>query len=301
MRPQQDVQQQDQQQQQLHMTWQQVTDTLVHLLQPFGFDIVHAFPVQLFNNQSPPEHQLPAFDRPNSTLAVIIGNSNALWLPFLQQLANEPQLQDLQDPLDAYVEHHVSAAVQRCCCSFVASVSTQAGTEEAAAAREDSSQQHMLPQQHHEQQTNSILCHEGTQQVAHTQQQQRQLQQSSVLRHELRFSHHTGPKFVNMLRAAQLSGLAYYSSTTHLAMHARYGPWFALRAVAVFDCDGPDPADAAFDQMTCPYPELEQQAGQEMRRLEELGGLANWQAHWRKWAELRGIGGRHTDPRWVKS
>jgi hypothetical protein len=102
-----------------------------------------------------------------------------------------------------------------------------------------------------------------------------------------------------MLRAAQLSGLAYYSSTTHLAMHACYGPWFALRAVAVFDCQGPDPADPAFDQMTCPYPELEQEAGQEMRRLEGLGGLTNWQAHWKQWAELRGIGGKHTDPRWV--
>ncbi|WIA19745.1 hypothetical protein OEZ85_005665 [Tetradesmus obliquus] len=101
-----------------------------------------------------------------------------------------------------------------------------------------------------------------------------------------------------MLRAAQLSGLAYYSPTTHLALHTRYGPWFALRAVAVFDCEGPDPADSVFDQITCPYPELEQQAGEAMQRLEGLGGLANWQAHWRDWAALRGIGGKHTDSRY---
>jgi hypothetical protein len=253
--------------------------------------------LQLFNSQSPPEHQLPTFSRPGSTLAVIIGNNNALWQPFLQQLANEPHLQEWQDPLDAYVEQHVTAAVQRLCCSCLsqASSSTPEVTKEAAAAAVHQAAQERDCHQHQKQQLQEPgPGQESTQQV--TQQHQ---QQPSVVRHELRFSHHTGPKFVNMLRAAQLSGLAYYSSTTHLAMHTRYGPWFALRAVAVFDCEGPDPADSAFDQMTCPYPDLEQEAGQAMRKLEGLGGLANWQAHWRQWAELRGIGGKHTDPRWV--
>jgi hypothetical protein len=306
MQPQQHLQQQDNQQQQPHMTWQQITATLAQLLQPFGFDIVHAFPLQLFNSQSPPEHQLPTFNWPGSTLAVIIGNSNALWQPFLQQLARQPQLQEMQDPLDAYVEQHVTAAVQRCCCSCLsqASGSTQAGSMEEPAAVHQAAQECDCQQHQQQQQQEALAGQESiqpvTQQQQHQQQQQQQQQQQpSVVRHELRFSHHTGPKFVNMLRAAQLSGLAYYSSTTHLAMHARYGPWFALRAVAVFDCEGPNPADSAFDQMTCPYPELEQEAGQAMQKLEGLGGLANWQAHWRQWAELRGMGGKHTDPRCV--
>jgi hypothetical protein len=255
---------------------------------------VHAFPVQLFNSHSPQDRQLPTFNQPTSTLAVIIGNSNALWLPFLQQVAEETQLKELPDPLDAYVEQHITSAVLQCCRSTAGCSAAEQpeGQTAAAAGIHESEQPHdgssscLQPQQ------------QLNQQPSQTQQQQQQ-QQPAALCHELRFSHHTGAKFINMLRAAQLSGLAYYSSTTHLGMHARYGPWFALRAVAVFDCEGPDPADSAFDQMTCPYPELEQQAGEAMRRLEELGGLANWQAHWREWAELRGIGGKHTDPRWV--
>jgi methylmalonic aciduria homocystinuria type C protein len=292
MQPQQrsqcDVQHQWQQHQQTCKRWQQITADLKALLQLLGFDIVHAFPVQLFNNQSPQDHQLPTFNQPNSTLAIIIGNSNALWLPFLQQLAQQPQLQGLPDPLDAYVVQHITAAVQQCCCctalpgSSAAALpagSPAAASDSAADKPHDSSSYQQLP--------------------LHQLQQQQEQQQPAALRHELRFSHHTGPKFINMLRAAQLSGLAYYSSTTHLAMHRCYGPWFALRAVAVFDCEGPDPADSAFGQMTCPYPELEQQAGEAMRELEGLGGLANWQAHWRQWAELRSIGGKYTDPRWV--
>jgi hypothetical protein len=84
-------------------------------------------------------------------------------------------------------------------------------------------------------------------------------QQPSSCEFVIRFSHHTEPgKFVNMMRAAQLSGLAYYSSTTHLCMHPVYGPWFALRAVAVFNMDGPDPA--GFTQLPCPYPDVEDEA-----------------------------------------
>jgi hypothetical protein len=33
-----------------------------------------------------------------------------------------------------------------------------------------------------------------------------------------------------------------------------------------------------------------------MQRLERLGGLATWREHWREWAALRALGGRHTDP-----
>jgi hypothetical protein len=85
----------------------------------------------------------------------------------------------------------------------------------------------------------------------------------------IRFSHHTEPgSFVNMMRAAQLSGLAYYSDTTHLCMHPVYGPWLALRAVAVFNVDGPDPA--GFCQLPCPYPDLEAEAAVKVMLLPAL-------------------------------
>lgn len=36
-----------------------------------------------------------------------------------------------------------------------------------------------------------------------------------------------------------------------------------------------------------------------MKELEALGGFRNWQQHWRDWAALRALGGKHTDPRCV--
>jgi hypothetical protein len=38
-----------------------------------------------------------------------------------------------------------------------------------------------------------------------------------------------------------------------------------------------------------------------MQRLEQLGGLQAWQQHWREWAALRALGGKHTDPRYAYS
>lgn len=224
-------------------------------LQVYGFDVVHPFPIQVFNTQSPPEHQLPTFDR-SSTLAVVIGNSNRLWAPFVAVLAENQHLAVLEDPLDEYTEQKIALAVQQAvalCCGRGAAV-----------------------------QPPSALHGHGRQQHAD-------------IAYEIRFSHHTEPgRFVNMLRIAQLSGLAYYSSTTHLCMHPTYGPWFALRAVAVFDCDGPDSGSSL--QLPCPHPELEAEAAAEMLRLEGEGGFATWQQHWQDWAALRALGGRYTDP-----
>lgn len=230
---------------------------LTKQLQTAGLDICHPFLAQLFNTQSPPEHQLPTFGR-SSTLAVVIGNSNRLWRPFVAALAHNDSLLGSEDnPLDAFVEQEVSNAVQQA----VSSYHHSAGIQYSLTSN---------PLQTAVQPT------------------------SASLKYELRFSPHTeSSKFVNMLRAAQLSGLAYYSSITHLCMHPKYGPWFALRAVAVFDCDGT--IARGFQQLPCPYPDLEAKAAAAMKQLEAKGGLANWQQHWREWAELRSIGGAYTD------
>jgi methylmalonic aciduria homocystinuria type C protein len=41
--------------------------------------------------------------------------------------------------------------------------------------------------------------------------------------------------YVAMQHCAQASGLAYLDPSSHISLHANYGPWFALRAVVVFD------------------------------------------------------------------
>lgn len=52
----------------------------------------------------------------------------------------------------------------------------------------------------------------------------------------LGFSHHLSPAPIPIQRYAALSGLAQMSPVG-LSIHPTYGPWIALRAVAVFDAD----------------------------------------------------------------
>ena len=44
-----------------------------------------------------------------------------------------------------------------------------------------------------------------------------------------------GSRFVAMQRAASAAGLAYLDAGSHLCLHPKFGPWFALRATLVFD------------------------------------------------------------------
>ena len=44
-----------------------------------------------------------------------------------------------------------------------------------------------------------------------------------------------GSRFVAMQRAASAAGLAYLDVGSHLCLHPKFGPWFALRATLVFD------------------------------------------------------------------
>ena len=45
----------------------------------------------------------------------------------------------------------------------------------------------------------------------------------------------TGEGYVGMQTLAEVAGLAYTHPYSHLSLHPRFGPWFALRAVLVFD------------------------------------------------------------------
>ena len=44
-----------------------------------------------------------------------------------------------------------------------------------------------------------------------------------------------GNRFVALQRAAATAGLAYLDTTSHLCLHPKFGAWFALRAVLIFD------------------------------------------------------------------
>ncbi|KAG2451854.1 hypothetical protein HYH02_003630 [Chlamydomonas schloesseri] len=104
---------------------------------------------------------------------------------------------------------------------------------------------------------------------------------------ELRFADtFSGPEFCDMLHAAVVSGLAWRDDELHLCCTRRWGCWFALRAVIVFDAVAPGSAINAAP-MEEPFPQLRPQLSSAYAALVAAGGLQNWAAHWREWAALR--------------
>jgi methylmalonic aciduria homocystinuria type C protein len=69
------------------------------------------------------------------------------------------------------------------------------------------------------------------------------------------FAHVTTPRAFPIQRLAERIGLAALSPS-HLAIHPLHGPWLALRAVAVVDVAGPEPAPNAVASpcLGCPAP-----------------------------------------------
>lgn len=100
------------------------------------------------------------------------------------------------------------------------------------------------------------------------------------VQHHVRLSSDTGPLFVDMLRAAKASGLAYLDPTLHLCVHPLHGPWIALRAVVVLDADGATGrcAEAAgCAPLANPFPSLEPQLRAQHDSLVACGGYSKWQ------------------------
>lgn len=205
--------------------WPLWIDSLSSDLAAGGLDIIHPFQVQVFNQKSPAENTLPEFVRA-STLGVLIGNSCKLWPHFIAALASNPEDLTADDPLDHYVERVVQGAISK--------VTVYGDSGEA-----DIETWMTTPPAHRGPHGIDNCCCSVTCCPTSTQNSPMRKGAAGGLANEVRFSHSVGAKFVNMLRVAQLSGLAYYSSTTHLCMHPLYGPWFALRAVAVFDLPWP--------------------------------------------------------------
>jgi methylmalonic aciduria homocystinuria type C protein len=196
-------------------------------LSSWGLDIVHPFTPQLFNAHCPADNALPTFGR-TTTAALLVGNSRQLWDPFLRHLAAHPEQLEAANPLDDYIQTAMAASLAACGLTLVpesphhttsCSTAPQAGSCPPAPSTSSSAWQH----QHQD----------------HQQQQQQQQQQQGVAgtRCHVRYSHSSGALFVNVLRVAELSRLAYYSPVTHLCLHPVHGPWFALRAVVLLDLE----------------------------------------------------------------
>ncbi len=67
---------------------------------------------------------------------------------------------------------------------------------------------------------------------------------ATTIAHRVYFAHHTEPHALPIQRLAEFARLATLAPS-HLSVHPVYGPWFALRAVAVLDVGAPPPSSLA--------------------------------------------------------
>ena len=102
----------------------------------------------------------------------------------------------------------------------------------------------------------------------------------------IRFAHHTDARLVDMLRAAEASGLAK-RGPAHLAVHPERGPWFALRAVVTFDAEA-----SATPQAAAPDPCAACDAPCVAAMQAALEGEGGWRA-WLAVREACPVGGEH--------
>jgi methylmalonic aciduria homocystinuria type C protein len=87
-----------------------VTRTLANALAPRGFDLTRAVAVSAYNHAVAPPLRLPDHGRAGA-LAVVIGNTRALWPRFVAALRADAALAEDRNPLDRYTELAVAAAV----------------------------------------------------------------------------------------------------------------------------------------------------------------------------------------------
>jgi cyanocobalamin reductase (cyanide-eliminating) / alkylcobalamin dealkylase len=167
--------------------WKELARSFSAALERYGLDIAHSFRVDAFNQSATGLDVLPDFGRHNA-LAVLVGNTGALWQPFKAALERETEdsaergseheterarLVASSNPVDDYVERNVAKAVP-----------------------------------------------EGAPQ------------------HTILHAYVMEPAPIPIQRIAESAGLAVISPS-HLSIHRVFGPWFALRAVVIFDIEGP--------------------------------------------------------------
>lgn len=90
--------------------WRSVTRRLTAALAPAGIDLVAPMQVGWYNRAEPSEIRLPEPAGPGS-LALVLGNTRALWGPFLATLRRHPSRLTRANPLDRHVEATLARAV----------------------------------------------------------------------------------------------------------------------------------------------------------------------------------------------
>ena len=81
----------------------QLVADLAERLRAAGLDLIAPFSVRDYGAQVPARYRLPLFGR-DDALGIVIGNTRAIWEPFVASLAREPGGLRSLHPLDRYVE-----------------------------------------------------------------------------------------------------------------------------------------------------------------------------------------------------
>ena len=172
--------------------WSARTAALRATLEAQGLDLVAPLNLRWYNEVAPANARIaPTADGAGEdALAVLVGNSRALWPAFTAAHDSDPAIGDAEHPVDTFVARAIRDAIARVSLS---------GGETARDVETDP---------------------RGFD------------------------SHDTSPgKLVAIQRAAHVAGVAHLDEKCHLAIHEKYGPWIALRALLVFDgVRGPDEA-----------------------------------------------------------
>ena len=209
-------------------------EALAAVLTGAGFDVVAPFAASAYDRRRPEGFAPLVPPGADDALAVLVGNTRALWPRLRAALAADPALAAASDPLDAYTERTVGRAVA-----------------EAFGER--------------------------------------------VVR--VAYAHEGGAGRVAMVCAAEAAGAAQ-RGPTGLAVHPIYGPWWALRAVAVLDLPPPwDTRPPARPCDGCPAPcRPAARVVERLRAARDGDGRAFVRAHFGALVEMRAacpVGAEH--------
>jgi methylmalonic aciduria homocystinuria type C protein len=91
--------------------WEQLLARLRQRCTPAGFDLAEACRVGWYNQAVLGELKLDDFGSAEH-LAIVVGNSRALWPPFVSALGEDPSLLASAEPLERYTELTIGAAVR---------------------------------------------------------------------------------------------------------------------------------------------------------------------------------------------
>jgi methylmalonic aciduria homocystinuria type C protein len=83
--------------------WRAMAAAIAQQLAPRGLDLVHPFPVAACNARVDGAQRLHDLGRPDA-LGVLIGNTRALWAPFVAACDADAALRASADPVERYVE-----------------------------------------------------------------------------------------------------------------------------------------------------------------------------------------------------